>query len=32
MLGGRKFDDANDISVVEHALPMLELIVSSFTR
>jgi len=32
MYGGKKFDDANDISVVENALPMLELIVSSFTR
>ncbi|MFC2026178.1 hypothetical protein ACFLUC_03185 [Chloroflexota bacterium] len=30
--GTKKFDDANDISVVENALPMLELIVSSFTR
>jgi len=29
---GRKFDDANDISVVEHALPLLELIVGSFTQ
>jgi hypothetical protein len=32
MLGNRKFDDANDIKVVENALPMLELIVASFTR
>jgi hypothetical protein len=32
MYGGKKFDDANDISVVENALPMLEIIVSSFTR
>ena len=32
MHGGKKFDDANDISVVENALPMLELIVASFTR
>ena len=30
--GKKKFDDANDIKVVEHALPMLELIVTSFTR
>jgi hypothetical protein len=29
---GRKFDDANDISVVENALPLLELIVTSFTQ
>jgi hypothetical protein len=29
---GKKFDDANDISVVKNALPMLELIVTSFTR
>ena len=28
----QRFDDANDISVVENALPMLELIVTSFTR
>jgi hypothetical protein len=32
MHGGRKFDDANDIKVVENALPMLELIVTSFIR
>jgi len=32
MHGGRKLDDANDITVVENALPMLELIVTSFTR
>ena len=32
MHGGKKFDDANDIKVVENALPMLELIVTSFTR
>jgi len=32
MYGSRKFDDANDIKVVENALPMLELIVTSFTR
>ncbi len=33
MHGGKKrFDDANDITVVENALPMLELIVTSFTR
>ena len=30
--GGKKFDDANDIAVVENALPMLELIVKSFIR
>jgi hypothetical protein len=30
--GKKKFDDANDIKVVEHALPMLESIVTSFTR
>ena len=29
---GRKFDDSNDISVVEHALPLLEIIVASFTQ
>ena len=27
-----KFDDSNDIAVVTHALPLLELIVASFTR
>lgn len=32
MHGGKRFDDANDITVVENALPMLELIVTSFTR
>ena len=32
MHGGKRFDDANDIAVVENALPMLELIVTSFTR
>lgn len=32
MHGSRKFDDANDIKVVENALPMLELIVMSFTQ
>jgi hypothetical protein len=32
MQGGNKLDDANDLSVVEHALPMLELIVRSFIR
>jgi hypothetical protein len=32
MHGGKRFDDANDITVAENALPMLELIVSSFTR
>ena len=32
MHGGKKLDDANDITVVENALPMLELIVASFTR
>ena len=31
MHGSKKFDDANDISVIENALPMLELIVTSFT-
>ena len=30
MQGGKKLDDANDLSVVEHALPMLELSVKSF--
>lgn len=30
--GGRRFDDANDITVVANALPMLELIVSYFTQ
>jgi len=30
--GTKRFDDANDISVVENALPMLELIITSFTR
>ena len=30
--GSRKLDDANELAVVEHALPMLELIVTSFTR
>jgi PHD/YefM family antitoxin component YafN of YafNO toxin-antitoxin module len=29
---GKNFDDANDISVVKNALPMLELIVTSFTH
>jgi hypothetical protein len=32
MHGGKKFDDANDIKVVVNALPMLELIVTFFTR
>ena len=32
MHGGRRFDDANDNAVVKNALPMLELIVSSFIR
>jgi hypothetical protein len=32
MYAGKKFDDANDISVVENALPLLELILSAFTR
>ena len=32
MHGSKRFDDANDIAVVENALPMLELIVTSFTR
>jgi len=32
MHGSKKLDDANDIKVVENALPMLELIVTSFTR
>jgi PHD/YefM family antitoxin component YafN of YafNO toxin-antitoxin module len=31
MYGGKRFDDANDIAVVENGLPMLELIVSFFT-
>jgi len=31
MHAGRKLDDANDISVVENALPLLEMIVASFT-
>ncbi|MFN2235400.1 MAG: hypothetical protein ACK2U1_14325 [Anaerolineales bacterium] len=30
MQGGKKLDDANDLSVVENALPMLEFIVKSF--
>ncbi len=30
MHGGKKLDDGNDISVVEHALPLLALIVSTF--
>ena len=30
--GGKKFDDAKDIAVVKNALPMLKLIVTSFTR
>lgn len=29
---GNKFDDANDLNVVENALPMLILIVNSFTH
>lgn len=32
MQGSKRLDDANDISVVENALPMLELIVKSFLR
>jgi hypothetical protein len=28
---GKKFDDSNDIKVVENALPLLEKIVASFT-
>ena len=32
MHGSKKFDDANDIAVVKNALPMLVLIVMSFTR
>jgi hypothetical protein len=32
MHGVKKFDDATDITVVENALPLLELIVTSFTR
>jgi hypothetical protein len=32
MHAGKKFDDANDIKVVENALPMLELMVTAFTR
>jgi hypothetical protein len=31
MHGGKRFDDANDLAVIENALPMLELIVASFT-
>jgi len=29
---GNKFDDTNDIAVIKNALPLLKLIVSSFTR
>jgi len=29
---GKKFDDSNDIAVIKNALPLLKLIVSSFTR
>jgi len=32
MQGSKKLDDANDIKVVENALPLLELIVNSFIR
>lgn len=32
MYTSRKLDDANDISVIEHALPLLELVVGSFIR
>jgi len=32
MVEKKRFDDANDITVVKNALPMLELIVTSFTR
>lgn len=32
MHGSQKLDDANDIQVVENALPLLELIVTSFAR
>ncbi len=30
--GGKRFDDANDITVIENASPYLELIVASFTQ
>lgn len=30
--GGKRFDDANDVTVVENALPLLAMIVSAFTR
>lgn len=32
MQGSQKLDDANDINVIENALPLLEIIVKSFTR
>ena len=32
MHSSKKFDDTNDIAVIKNALPLLELIVSSFTR
>ncbi len=32
MHASKRFDDANDVKVIENALPMLELIVASFTR
>jgi len=31
MQGGKKFDDANDLKVVEHALPLLEMVVRALT-
>lgn len=30
--GGKRYDDANDVSVVENALPLLAMIVAAFTR
>lgn len=30
--GGKRFDDANDVEVIDRAVPLLELIVSAFTR
>lgn len=32
MSGGRKLNDANDLSIPENALPLLEIIVNSFTQ
>jgi len=32
MHSSKKFDDSNDIAVIKNALPLLEMIVSSFTR